>query len=426
MTAVVPTARRIDFKELFESLPGRYLILDPDLAIIAVSDSYLSATRSRRDDLVGRNMFDVFPDDDPMSGQVKALQASLDFVLTNLIEDTMSVQKFELRRPSNGSDESEARYWSPVNSPVLNAEGQLTCIIHRVEDVTDFVRFRASEKSDRVASAIVQEKTVRRSEGLSADNAQLRIASALLDDAVRERTKELQKSLEELSVINEKHRLLLRRIITLQEEEQHRIANDIHDDTLQSVIVAQMRLQMFGAKVTDAALSDELSRIGSSVGDAVDRLRGLIFELRPDELNHGLSFVLRRHLDDLVTVSGVTAKLTSTWISGPEGVEQLAIYRIAREALVNIRKHVSKGKVAVKLCDKDDGWRVVISDEGPGFVVSEALAASGHLGLTSMRERAEALGGWWRIDSAPATGTTVEFWIPRRYLDSHPAEPLAK
>jgi len=356
----------------------------------------------------------------------------------------MAVQKYHVRRPHREGGGIDTRYWSPVNSPVLGAAGELRYIIHRVDDVTDFVRFRASEREDREATAVIKEHDdrvhagavrrsnedreatavikerddrayageVRRSEDLVAENTELVIASALLDEAVAAKTRELRTTVEELRALNVEHRNLLRRIVTLQEEEQTRIANDIHDDTLQSVIVAQMRLQVFGGKVTDPAQGEELERIHLAVGDAVARLRDLVFELRPDELRNGVAAVLRRHLDDLVDVSGNTADLTSSWTSEPEGVEQLILYRIAREALVNIRKHVSNCHVVVELTERDNGWAITIRDEGPGFVVDEGLRAPGHLGLISMREKAEALAGKWRIESTPGVGTTVDVWIP--------------
>jgi signal transduction histidine kinase len=104
--------------------------------------------------------------------------------------------------------------------------------------------------------------------------------------------------------------------------------------------------------------------------------------------------------------------VTSSWTSEPDGVEQLILYRIAREALVNIRKHVSNCHVVVELAERDNGWAITIRDEGPGFVVDEGLTAPGHLGLISMREKAEALAGKWHIESAPGAGTTVDVWIP--------------
>lgn len=134
--------REIDFKLLFETSPGLFLVLSPDLKIIAVSDAYLSATMTSRDDIVGKNLFDVFPDnpDDPGATGVANLRASLIRVLSTKLPDTMETQKYDVKKPLHLGGGFEERYWSPLNCPVINADHQLVYIIHRVEDVTDLTR----------------------------------------------------------------------------------------------------------------------------------------------------------------------------------------------------------------------------------------------------------------------------------------------
>jgi signal transduction histidine kinase len=137
----VPTS---DFRTLFEGAPGLYLVLTADLTIVAVTDAYLRATMTQRDEILGRGLFDVFPDnpDDPAATGVRNLRASLDRVRQNRVPDTMAVQKYDVRRPESEGGEFEERYWSPTNFPVLDAQGALVYIIHRVEDVTEFVRLK--------------------------------------------------------------------------------------------------------------------------------------------------------------------------------------------------------------------------------------------------------------------------------------------
>src|ERR1044071_1410108 len=129
-----------DFRALFESAPGLYLVLTPDLRIVAVSDAYLKATMTRREDIVGRGLFDVFPDNpaDPAATGTRNLRASLDKVRASRAPHRMDVQKYDIRQPTAQGGEFEERYWSPVNSPVLNARGDIEYIVHQVEDVTDF------------------------------------------------------------------------------------------------------------------------------------------------------------------------------------------------------------------------------------------------------------------------------------------------
>ena len=133
-----------DFQALFESAPGLYLVLTPDFKIVAVSEAYLRATMTKRESILGRGIFDVFPDnpDDPAATGVRNLRASLERVLQNRAPDTMAVQKYDIRRPDSAGGGFEERYWSPVNSPVLGSAGEVAYIIHRVEDVTEFVRLK--------------------------------------------------------------------------------------------------------------------------------------------------------------------------------------------------------------------------------------------------------------------------------------------
>ena len=141
------------FQVLFESAPGRYLVLTPELNIVAASDAYLSSTMTARAEIVGRHIFQVFPDNpaDPAATGVRNLRESLDRVLLHRRADAMAVQKYDVRRPEAEGGGFEERYWSPLNSPVLDAGGQVAYIIHRVEDVTEFVRLKQTgrEREER-------------------------------------------------------------------------------------------------------------------------------------------------------------------------------------------------------------------------------------------------------------------------------------
>jgi PAS domain S-box-containing protein len=141
---------RATFESIFEVLPGPYLVLTPNLEIVTANAAYLKATMTVREELRGRNLFDAFPDnpDDPTATGTANLRASLDRVRKNLAADTMAIQKYDVRGPDGTFVE---RYWSPINSPVLGPDGRIEYILHRVEDVTDFVT-RKSEISGDTAT----------------------------------------------------------------------------------------------------------------------------------------------------------------------------------------------------------------------------------------------------------------------------------
>jgi PAS domain S-box-containing protein len=139
-----PSSLTPDFQALFQSAPGLYLVLTRDLNIVAVSDAYMRATMTKREEILGRRIFDVFPDnpDDPSATGVRNLRTSLQRVLQDKTSDTMAVQKYDVRKPESEGGGFEERFWSPFNSPVLGSDKEVAYIIHRVEDVTEFVRLK--------------------------------------------------------------------------------------------------------------------------------------------------------------------------------------------------------------------------------------------------------------------------------------------
>ncbi|HSV44791.1 MAG TPA: ATP-binding protein, partial [Ramlibacter sp.] len=181
-----------DFKSIFESVPGLYLVLLPDApryTIVAVSQAYASATKTVREQIVGRGIFQVFPDnpDDPNATGERNLRASLDRVLAQREPDAMAVQKYDIPRPAAEGGGFEGRYWSPLNTPVVAEAGALRYIVHRVEDVTEFMRMklRGEEqarltqelqgRADRMAAEVYQ-----RAQELQQANERLREANVQL------------------------------------------------------------------------------------------------------------------------------------------------------------------------------------------------------------------------------------------------------
>ena len=106
----------LDYRALFEAAPGLYLVLSPDLTILAASDAYLHATMTTRAGIIGRGLFEVFPDnpDEPGASGVANLAASLGRVIARRLPDAMAVQKYDVRRPDSEGGAFEERWWSPV------------------------------------------------------------------------------------------------------------------------------------------------------------------------------------------------------------------------------------------------------------------------------------------------------------------------
>ncbi|MGV3661721.1 MAG: PAS domain S-box protein [Prosthecobacter sp.] len=176
------SSSRAELQGLFESLPGLYLVLTPAFKIVGVSDAYLSATLTTREGIMGRGLFEVFPDnpDDPTADGVSNLRSSLNRVLQNGTADTMAIQKYDVRR-SDGT--FEERYWSPVNSPLLDASGQVSHIIHRVEEVTEFVRHKRQPSED---SATLDERLQKMEAEVFQSSQKVQAANKQLETANKE------------------------------------------------------------------------------------------------------------------------------------------------------------------------------------------------------------------------------------------------
>lgn len=130
-----------DFRNLFVLAPELYLVLlsdGPKFTIVAASDAYTHQIKIKREEILGKGIFDIFPNNinDPMTSWIRDLRSSLNRVVEFRAADFMAMHEYDIYRPELEGGGIEKRYWSPENSPVLDSEGRVVYIIHRVEDVT--------------------------------------------------------------------------------------------------------------------------------------------------------------------------------------------------------------------------------------------------------------------------------------------------
>jgi len=245
--------------------------------------------------------------------------------------------------------------------------------------------------------------------GLRAD---LMANNLALQVKVEERTQELRESLEELRQVDHQRRRLLSRLLNAEEDERRRIAGDIHDGPVQEMLALGMQLHHMGLTTPDRPMQDSLEAIRSGVDGAVEGLRDLVFDLRPVILDHaGLEPALRQYAGTLD--GGLSAAVESRLKREVPSEAAIILYRIAQEALANVRKHAKASRVTILLDEREGGFLVQVQDNGIGFSPPTGLhSVPGHLGLSSMRERAEMAGGWCTVRSLPRGGTAVEAWVP--------------
>ena len=154
----------------------------------------------------------------------------------------------------------------------------------------------------------------------------------------------------------------------------------------------------------------------------------MVFQLRPPALDEeGLGSVLRLYLEEFSLDSGIAYTLRDELESEPPPSQTSVLYRIAQEALTNVRKHSQASRVTVSLTEVDGGVRLRVEDDGVGLPMhTDAIGALRHIGVPEMRERAQIAGGRLTILSAPGGGTIVEAWIPRSDADVESATPRTR
>jgi two-component system sensor histidine kinase DegS len=217
----------------------------------------------------------------------------------------------------------------------------------------------------------------------------------------------------------ESMRFYIRQVTRAQEDERKRIARELHDDTIQSLIVLSRRLDAL--KISDETLPGAVVQRIEDLQELTDQVvRGVRLysqDLRPSILDDlGLVPTLEELTTDLVRQEGIQAELLVVGEKrrlSPEG--ELTLFRIAQEAFNNVKRHAQATRVVTTIEFTDSAVQVAVHDDGKGFKApahAGDLAVSGKLGLIGMYERARLLGGTLAVQSEPGQGTLVTVNIP--------------
>jgi signal transduction histidine kinase len=216
-----------------------------------------------------------------------------------------------------------------------------------------------------------------------------------------------------LRQLADQRQALLSRLVDAEDAERRRIAADVHDDPVQALAAVDLRLGLLRRRIREQApaLLASLDALQDSVSGATDRLRALLFDLEPPDLDHGLGDAVRRCAEDVLEGSGVRWEVDAT--AEPETHEstRAVAYRIAREALINVRKHAEAEHARIVVGTRDDGLLLVVTDDGVGLDASVG-SLPGHRGVTTMADRAAAAGGTCDVHRGEQRGTVVTVWLP--------------
>jgi signal transduction histidine kinase len=226
---------------------------------------------------------------------------------------------------------------------------------------------------------------------------------------------------DELVDLTPEREPLYERMLLAEELERRRIAHDIHDDTISTMSAIELECARLRGLLSNEAEIEIVDKIAWTVEAAVDRLRHLVFQLEPKILHReGLGPAIRVLLEDLSNMTHIDHRLDDRSSGRESHATRTVAFRVAKEALANVRKHSWARMVHVAVAPLRGGVDVRITDDGLGFDVAAGRSEDvGHLGLSSMGERIEEAGGSFLVDSCPGLGTTVDFWLPSTLAGVH-------
>ena len=241
------------------------------------------------------------------------------------------------------------------------------------------------------------------------------VITALFDDTGELRgfgkvTRDMTERRGAEEALSERQRLVAH-LVEAQEAERRRIAWDVHDDSIQSMVAVGMRLQLLADRLPEEHRT-AVHQLDEAVHNTIGRLRSLIFRLRPPGIDRqGLVDALSSYLSAVMPGWGLTHSVRHDLDGEPPPETATTIFRICQEAVTNVRKHARASAVVVHLSTVDKGTLVRVTDDGIGLT-GPVTSRAGHFGTIEMRERAETSGGWLTMSGEPGVGTTVEFWLP--------------
>lgn len=250
--------------------------------------------------------------------------------------------------------------------------------------------------------------TVRRADGQNTELwGALEDANAHLEERVRDRTEALQLRQKQLAELGA-------RLVAVQEEERARISRNLHDELGQTLTGLRLRLTMLeGTLGPEDVANAHVHGALEAVDVAVEQVRSLAHDLRPPALDAlGLAAALSSHAERWAEAVGLELELRVQPVE-PPAIAAEALFRVGQEALTNVARHAGAHRVRLTLDSFDDGWRLMVEDDGAGLAnMDRPRTDKGGLGLVGARERVEQAGGYLDLEPSEWGGACLLAWLP--------------
>jgi signal transduction histidine kinase len=243
-----------------------------------------------------------------------------------------------------------------------------------------------------------------------------------LVQAFNSMTEKLQQNHQEMQENENLRKLLLNKVITIQEDERKRIARELHDETSQCLTGLKFEIKSLENLVSEQQDKERIQQIHRHLGEALESIHDLIVELRPKILDdQGLWSSIKNYLEDFQEKFMIKTNLELSDLDEIKLLPEvtIAVFRIVQESLTNVVKYAAASEVKVIFARQPNCLTLMIEDNGVGFDVNNVLSSpleKRKLGIFGMRERADLMGGSLSIDSAAGEGTTVYLRLPLKRI----------
>ncbi len=411
----------INYQAIFDHVPGIYLILREDFTIVEASIAFSEATLTKREEIIGKNIFEVFPDNpnDAAADGVSKLRESLNYVIHNKESHSMPIQKYDIRKPDGNFEE---KYWSPFNKPVLNAQNEIEFIIHRAEDVTELIKLEEEKKQKDLLSLELESRLQKMEMEIIQRAKVINKLNKEIDLKVLERTKHLDEANQ---IIQENINTL-----TFQKKQLEDFCNIISHNLRAPLVNISMIIEMLAEnsnEIEKGVLLDKLNSTTKNLSEIFNELVESIQILQDNEIESeelDLAFYVQKVMENLQIEIDQSGAVIETNMDAVPKIYFPNNYlkSILQNLISNALKYKSPDRSPViKIATEqlDNSIIISVTDNGLGLDIEKhkddlfkirkifhSHPEAKGFGLFLTKSQVESMGGKIWMESTPGVGST--------------------